>query len=492
MVLPSYSFIFIFLPIIIFLYYLVNSRGWYTFGKVILLAASLGFYLSLGWKGFLALIISVLITYLLTTFGLLRVHSPAGRKWILATGIVLNVLLLIYCKYLTYFELVLNSFTGAQLTYTAIVIPTGISYFTFSQIAFMVDSYRDNSIKYNFLDYSLFVFFFPKITVGPIALSTEMIPQFNDISRKKPDFDNLSKGFYRFTLGLSKKLLLADNLGALADLGYTPSVMGNLGTTNSVLAVVAYALQIYFDFSGYCDLASGICLMLGMDLCENFDSPYSSLSIRDFWKRWHISLTRFFTKYVYIPLGGNRKGKVRTYVNNLLIFLISGLWHGAATHFIVWGAVHGVGMIISKLIAPFTDKWPKAIRRVLTFIFVALAWVFFRADDLDMAMFMFKEIFTGGFIPMNAEIVAACIPVEGQFIQWLILKANSGITYYTGCAIILILIAIALYFSAFAKNAARRVEAFTATRGKLVITVILFVWSVLSLSSVTEFIYVNF
>lgn len=492
MVLPSYSFIFIFLPLVVAIYHFVNSKGWITVGKITLLASSLIFCFSLGWKGFVATLISIGVSYCIARFLLPLAKSQASKKWILALGIVLNILFLVYCKYLTYFELLLNTYTGSNLVYTAIVVPTGISYFTFSQIAFLVDSYKDDSLNYSILDYSLFVSFFPKITVGPIALSTEMIPQFNDNARKKLNYDNMAKGFYRFTLGLSKKLLIADNLGAFVDLGYTPANIGNLGTINAILVVIGYTLQIYFDFSGYCDLASGICLMLGLDLCENFDSPYCSLSIREFWKRWHITLTRFFTRYVYIPLGGNRKGKIRTYVNNLLIFLISGLWHGAATHFIVWGAVHGVGIIISKLIAGFTDKLPKALRWTVTFIFVSLAWVFFRANNLNHAMSIFEQVFTGGYKPINAEIVAACIPVEGQLLQWLILKANPAVTYYSGCAIILILMAIALYFAAFAKNAAVRTQNFVATKGKIVTTVILFVWSILSLSSVTEFIYVNF
>lgn len=492
MVLPSYSFIFIFLPLSVIIYHFVNSKGWFTCGKIALLFSSLVFYFSLGWKGFAAILASVLVTYSVSYFLFPLAKSQTLKKIFLAFGILLSVMFLIYCKYLTYFELLLNKYAGTNLVFTAIVVPTGISYFTFSQIAFLVDSYKDESIKYSLLDYSLFVTFFPKVTVGPIALSAEMIPQFNDSKRKKLDYDNMSKGFYRFTLGLAKKLLIADNLAGFVDLGFTPANIGNLGFINAALVIIAYTLQIYFDFSGYCDLASGICLMLGFDLCENFDSPYSSLSIREFWKRWHITLTRFFTRYVYIPLGGNRKGAFRTYLNNFLIFLISGLWHGAATNFILWGAIHGVGMIISKLIAAFTDKLPKAVRLIATFIFVSFAWVFFRATDAKHALSIFEQLFTGGYKPINAEIVAACIPAEGQLLQWLILKINPSVTYYSGCAILLILMAIALYLAVFSKNAAVRTREFVASKSKIITTVILFVWSILSLSSVTEFIYVNF
>ncbi len=492
MILPSYSFIFIFLPAVVILYHIANSRGLYTVAKAVLLISSLFFYalLTPGIKGLAALLISVVFCYVLATFGLRADLSNGVRRSLLAVGIVANVALLIYCKYLTYIGELWGTATGESLTFKAIVVPVGISYFTFSQIAYLVDTYRDPSTTYSFIDYALFVSFFPKISVGPIALTTELIPQFNDPLRKKCDYDKMAKGLYRFVLGLSKKLLLADNLGKYADIGYAN--ISNMGTTNAFLVILSYTLQIYFDFSGYCDLASGICMMLGFDLCENFDAPYSSLSITEFWKRWHISLTRFFRNYLYIPMGGNRKGKIRTYFNNLFIFLVSGLWHGAATHFVLWGGIHGVGMIVSKLINPFMKKVPKAIRWILTFSFVSLAWVFFRADSTKVALEMLSALFTGGFIPLNNELIATCVPTECQLLQWLILKISPDMTYYSACGIWIALVGIALYLSAFAKTSKERCESFVATRGKVAITMLLFTWSVLSLSEVAEFIYVNF
>ena len=492
MILPSYSFIFIFLPVTIILYMIANSRNLFTLGKIILLVSSLVFYglLTPGIKGLCALIASVAFCYIIATFGLTKDISQASRKLLLAVGIIVNIAFLVYCKYLSYIGHLIEQAGGSSFSFEAIVVPVGISYFTFSQIAYLVDTYRDPGIRYSFIDYALFVSFFPKITVGPIALTTEMIPQFNDSIRKRIDYDCMAKGFYRFTLGLAKKLLLADNLGKFADIGYAN--IPNLGTSNAILVILSYTLQIYFDFSGYCDLASGICLMLGLDLCENFDGPYRSLSISEFWKRWHISLTRFFRNYLYIPMGGNRKGKIRTYFNNMFIFLISGLWHGAATHFVLWGAVHGVGIITDKIISPVTKKVPKAIRWFLTFTFVNLAWVLFRADDTVIAMDMFKQLFTGGFIPLNSSLIAACIPTEFQLLQWIILKVAPDLTYYSGCAIWIVLVAIGIYFSAFSKTVRERCDNFVASRKKVAITVILFTWSVLSLSEVAEFIYVNF
>ncbi|MCR5301365.1 MAG: MBOAT family protein [Lachnospiraceae bacterium] len=492
MAITSYFFIFIFFPIITVLYWIVNSRKLYSAGKIILLVSSLLFYglLTPGIKGLIALLLIISVCYLLSTFGMRSSFSPALRKSVLAFGIVLNILFLIYCRYLAYIQSLLPADTGNSFVFEAIVVPIGISYFTFSQIAYMVDSYRDPDIRYSFLDYVLFVSFFPKITVGPIALTTEMIPQFNDIVRKQLNYDNMARGFYRFSLGLAKKLLIADNLGPFVDIGYKN--IPNLSSGDALLVTLSYTLQLYFDFSGYCDLASGMCLMLGMDLCENFDGPYHSLSIYEFWKRWHISLTRFFRNYLYIPLGGNRKGKVRTYVNNMIIFLVSGLWHGAANHFIIWGALHGVGVIISRLVRPVTQKLPKIIRWLLTFSFVNFAWVFFRADDTAMALDMLKQVFTGGLGALNSGIVGASIPAEFQLFQWFVLKLAPGLTFYTGCGIWILLVAVALYFAALSKPSGQRCASFAPSRKALLVTVILFVWSVLSLSDVAEFIYVNF
>lgn len=492
MVLPSYSFVFIFLPVVAVLYRVANFRRLYTAGKMILLVSSLFFYavLTPGIKGLAALAASIVFNYLLATFALTRDLKAVARKLLLALGVIADLGLLIYCRYLSYIDTLAQQAGIGSFTLSAIIVPVGISYFTFSQIAYLVDTYRDPKIRYSFIDYALFVSFFPKITVGPIALTTELIPQFNDISRKEADYDRMAKGFYRFTLGLAKKLIFADNLGKYADLGYANIL--NLGSGDALLVILSYTLQIYFDFSGYCDLASGICLMLGFDLCENFDGPYRSLSIREFWKRWHISLTRFFRNYMYIPMGGNRKGKIRTYVNNMIIFLVSGLWHGAATHFVFWGGIHGLGMIISKLIAPVTGKIPRIIRWVLTFSFVNLAWVFFRADDSVEALKMLYRLFAGGFVPLNTAIIANCVPTEFQLMQWLILKVAPDMTYYSGCVIWAGFVAAGIYFSAFSASTKERCERFAASRTKLAVTVILFAWSTLSMSEVAEFIYVNF
>lgn len=488
--LTSYSFILIFLPIVIIGWYHLNKKGLFNVAKGFLLVASLYFYSLMGKDALIALIASILICYLIGNFALCERFSPIIRKLFLTIGILINVGALLYCKYLLYFEMLLNNHAGTNFTFTALVIPTGISYFTFSQIAYLVDSYRDPSIKYSILDYSLFVSFFPKITVGPIALSTEMIPQFNDAAKRKVNYENLAKGLYGFIFGLFKKLILADSLASFVDIGYQN--IGNMGTTNALMIIVSYTMQIYFDFSGYCDMAVGICRMLNFDLPDNFNAPYRALSIADFWKRWHITLTRFFRNYVYIPLGGNRKGKIRTYINTFIIFLISGLWHGAATTFVVWGIIHGIGSIISKIISPFTEKLPKAIRWFLTFSFVNLAWVYFRAPDIASANQMIKQLFTGGFIPVNITMVSACIPPEGNLLQWIIFMTSPESLYYSGSIFLIAMIIFITIASVCFKTTAERVQEFKPTKGKIAIAVILLIWSILSLSEVTQFIYVNF
>ena len=491
MTFPSYSYIFIFLPIVITVYFLLNKWGKYTVAKCVLLAASLYFYSTFGLKGLIMIVLMTAITYAIGTWALSEGRSDTLRKTFMIIGIVLNTAVLLYCKYLVFFEIFLYDVTGNSLTYKAFVLPVGISYFTFSQIAYLVDSYRNpKGSACNILDYALFVTFFPKITVGPIALSTEMIPQFNDITRKQIDYDKLAKGMYGFVLGLAKKLILADTLGNLVDTGYLS--IANLNSVDALLVIVGYTLQIYFDFSGYCDMAIGICSMLGFELPDNFDAPYRALSITEFWKRWHITLTRFFRNYIYIPLGGNRKGTFRTYLNTFIIFFISGLWHGAAFHYVLWGVIHGVGMIISKLAAPVTRKLPKALRWLVTFIFVNLTWVYFRAPDVGSANMMIGKLFTGGIGRPNTVVAVAGLPIESDLLQWILAMFASDYTYLSTYIILAIIYGIALWLSTKGKTVRERVDGFVPSRGRVAVTVLLFVWSVISLSDIADFIYVNF
>lgn len=485
----SYSFILIFLPICVIGYNLLKKCGREWLPKVFLLAMSLIFYGFGNKKALLILLVSLCLNYLISI--LLRKNLNAAiAKIILGAGIVIDLAALIYFKYLTFFGGILNSIFKTAFTFESLLIPLGISFYTFSQIAYLVDCYRDSSLHVSFLDYAVFVTFFPKITVGPIALCTDMIREINETIRNRFDYERLSKGLIGLSFGLAKKVLIADNLSKYVDFGY--SHIEVLGSTNAAIVMLAYTLQIYFDFSGYCDIARSICLMLGFDLPVNFNSPYRALSITDFWKRWHITLTNFFRRYLYIPLGGNRKGKFRTYLNNFLIFLISGLWHGANLTFLIWGAIHGIGIIISKLIGGFTKKLPVAVRFIITFIFINLSWVVFRAPDINTALTFYKELFTGGLVPVNIEFIAASTPSMCNIIQWLILEFTSINTYWSGLVIIMALLLFSLYASIFMKNTDERIETFKPSGRLIAACTVLLILSILSLSEVSKFIYVNF
>lgn len=495
MVFNSYSFILIFLPLITVLYYQIKRLRKPVIAKAFLLAASLFFYGYHHLTALAVLMVSIGVNYALS-LALRRLSTSASshmKKAVLALGIVLNLSALFYCKYLGFFGDIAGSLLHRDITLSSLLLPLGISYYTFSQIAYLVDCYRDPGTVCGLLNYALFVSFFPKITVGPIALSTEMVPMFDSLAESGTDYDKIARGLMAFSFGLAKKMMLADTFGQYADFGYANVTI--LGSLDALLAMTAYTLQIYFDFSGCCDMARGICLMLGMDLPQNFDSPYRSLSINEFWKRWHITLTRFFRKYVYFPLGGNRKGKLRTYLNQMLIFLLSGLWHGASLSFLLWGAIHGIGIIVSKLLAPISVKCPRLIRLLITFTFVNFAWVYFRAPNITVAHIMFMRLFAGGISrinPVNADFIVAAMPAEFDFIQWFVVKYTTLNYYYTGLAIILIPIAFGLFASIFMKNTDERIKG-SVLNGKLALaTAALLFLGIVSLPTLSVFIYENF
>jgi len=489
MIFNSFIFVLLFLPLTVAGYYIINKTGHFDIAKLFLLCMSLWFYIYVHISFLPILILSILLNYGLVLL-MNRTVNKMIRKSLLVSGILLNLGSLIYFKYLGFFASTANQYLKTSFTVASVLLPLGISFFTFQQISYLVDSYRDSTLKYNFLDYSLFVAFFPKIAQGPIAFHHELIPQFNNENRKQINYENISKGLVCFSFGLAKKMLLADNLGAIADWGY-----GNipaLGTTNALIVMLAYTLQIYFDFSGYCDMASGICLFFNIDLVNNFDSPYKSLSISEFWKRWHITLTRFFRQYVYFPLGGNRKGKLRTYANMFIVFLLSGLWHGAALTFILWGMLHGIGMCLSKLCGKYTSKLPRLIRWLATFLFVNLAWVFFRSESITYANIFLKQLFSWNWIPVSAEMVILALPTEANLIQYLVQHYSSISIYYTASSIIIAFILFSTFASVYMKNIQQRLSSFIPNVKTIVLTLFLLLWSILSFSEVGTFLYINF
>jgi alginate O-acetyltransferase complex protein AlgI len=284
----------------------------------------------------------------------------------------------------------INRSLGLNLTISKILLPLGISFFVFEQIGFIVDVYRNPSIKYTFLDYCVFVTFFPHLVAGPIINHDEIIPQFNRKENFYLNLDNICKGMFLLSIGFAKKILIADYLAVKAKLGF--DTLQSLTFLQGWVTSISYTLQLYFDFSGYCDMAIGIALMFNIVLPFNFLSPYKASSIKEFWNTWHITLSKFLTRNVYIPLGGNRKGYLRTYLNSLIVFFLSGIWHGAGWTFILWGMLQGIAIVINRIWSDLGFKMNKLLGWFITINFVNAAWVFFRALNFNDALKVLKAM----------------------------------------------------------------------------------------------------
>lgn len=369
MLFSSLTFLFVFMPVLFVLY----TRKWHVWQNSILLVTSLGFYVWGGVSYSIVLVLSILFNYLI---GLqVRKHR---KKW-LVFGIVFNLLILVVFKYLDFFIENINLLFETDLKLLHIPLPLGISFFTFHGISFLTDIYRSpKEEKIRLDDTTLYICFFPQLVAGPIIRYHDIIAQ---IRSRTMTILKVNEGIQRFIIGLFKKVVIANTMGALAD-----SIMDlsstSLGASAAWLGILAYTLQIYYDFSGYSDMAIGLGEMLGFRIPENFRYPYIAQSIQDFWRRWHISLSTWFRDYVYIPLGGNRKGNFRTYFNLSFVFLLTGFWHGPTWSFVFWGAFHGFFLIMERLfLGELLKKIPAILRWAYTLLVVMIAWVFFRIEN---------------------------------------------------------------------------------------------------------------
>ena len=390
MLFNSYEFIFLFLPITLIVYFTLNRFRKYKLAKGWLVIASLYFY-SYFHKSYLILIMTSIGVNYLVGNRLSDSKSIIERKIFLILGVLFNVVGLGYFKYYDFFISNVNTVFKTNLPLLHILLPLGISFFTFQQLSFIVDSYYKKHLKYDFLSYCLFVTFFPQLIAGPIVLPTEMLPQFESEENKKINWENMNRGFYIFSIGLAKKVIIADTISNFANAGF--DMMESLNIVEAWLTSVSYTLQLYFDFSGYCDMAMGIALMFNIVLPINFNSPYKSTNIQEFWKRWHMTLGRFLTNYLYIPLGGNRKGELKTLRNLFIVFLVSGIWHGAGWNFIIWGMLHGICILIHRIWKNSGRKMNKFVGWFITTNLVNIFWIFFRATNLHDAIKVIKGMF---------------------------------------------------------------------------------------------------
>lgn len=436
MLFNSYEFIFLFCPLTIVFFFLTASKisgkaaiGWLVF-------ASLFFY---GWwnPAYLILITGSMIF----NFGIgsvLGKHEAAQIKnrIILAFGIFVNLALIGYFKYANFFIDNLNAVSGSSIHPEPIVLPLAISFFTFQQIAYLADAHKGLTREYSFLHYALFVTFFPQLIAGPIVHHQEVLPQFAEKKIFRPEYENMAVGLTMFFFGLFKKVVFADGIAAYASPVFSSAQAGTILTFFDAWGgALAYTFQLYFDFSGYSDMAIGLGRIFGIRLPMNFNSPYKSENIIEFWRRWHITLSRFLKNYLYIPLGGNRKGSAGRYANLMITMLLGGLWHGAGWPFVLWGGLHGMYLIINHAWQRFRKKYfqkltfnhffSRFLSRLITFCAVVTAWVFFRAESYEAAVNMLKGMsgYNGTDLPL--AVGYALGPLKGVL-------ENAGIAFTLG------------------------------------------------------------
>ncbi len=536
MLFNSYAFVLAFMPAFLLLFFVFrkasyNSPGLKWVCKWIIAAGSLLFYVPFGWKNLTVLAVSVAVNFLAARIivdslpGCRDEHKDSGNgrksslgKSVAAVAIIANVASLLFFKF------------------SGLFFPVAISFYTFNQISLLVDIYKGETDELTLSDYLAYILFFPKLLQGPLMgynsfkkeLEIALVPSVDSpatagVKRIKPGadqvdtvcryglYEGIMRGLFLFSMGLFKKVILADTFGKAVDYGFENIV--SLGSLEAFLIAVFYSFQLYFDFSGYCDMASGVSMMMGFSLPVNFDSPYKAVNIVDFWKRWHITLTGFFTKYVYIPLGGNRKGAARMYMNFMIVFLLSGLWHGNGWNFILWGAMHGVLFVITRAVmrirkksgasdheaAPDKGKQSKrstvfgriatATGVLLTFMYVTAAWVFFRAPSIADGAALLGRIFTGG-----RKAIATQLSASFQLDElWYVIKVTPLMKLdlvWELCLWLFLFGSAAMIF--FAPGALEISRKCRIGLGTTVATAVLLVWSIVSFAGVSTFLYMNF
>ncbi len=502
MLFNSSEFIFLFLPIALIVFFQLGGRGYHQIAIAWLVGVSFFFY---GWweASYLKLLVSSILFNYCTGVALSRCYTikHLNKKRLLAIGIIFNLVLLGYFKYANFFVSSINDSFGTNFNLHTIILPLAISFFTFNQIAYLVDAYRGDAKEYNFLNYCLFISFFPHLIAGPIVHHKEMIPQFNQNSIYRFNAENMAVGLTIFSLGISKKLFFADCLAPPATQVFDAASHGiSLTFFEAWIGAIAYSLQLYFDFSGYSDMAIGAARMFGIKFPLNFNSPYKAENIIDFWRRWHMTLSRFLRDYLYIPLGGNRKGKLRRYLNLMITMLLGGLWHGAGWTFAFWGGLHGIYLVINHQWDSFRQTlghdpsksswWSQGLGYLTTFIAIVVAWVFFRAENMAAALAVLKGMIGANGIssPFSSFITTTkvVILILLLLIAWLTPNTQQWMAQYNP--------AIDVVKNSFpAKRLWKRLQWQPTTALGVIFGVLIFVATKTLLAAPTsEFLYFNF
>ena len=388
MLFSSLTFLFIFLPLVIFIYYISNDK----YKNYILLLFSLIFY---SWgepKYIFLMLLSIVVNYILALI-IDKYRKSKLKVYTLIFSIIFNIGLLFIFKYLSFFTININNMFNMNIRILNIVLPIGISFYTFQILSYVIDVYRnDVKVQKNIFVLGTYISFFPQLIAGPIVRYSTIEKQ---LMKREHNFSMFCDGLRRFFVGLIKKVLIANNVALIADTIFNSTAVSNYNFIILIVALISYTIQIYYDFSGYSDMAIGLGKMFGFTFLENFNYPYIAISITDFWRRWHISLSTWFRDYVYIPLGGNRCSKARWIFNILVVWFLTGFWHGASWNFIIWGMYYAILLLIEKLfLSKFLEKLPKVIRFIYTFLLVNIGWLIFRIEDLSILKNVFINIIT--------------------------------------------------------------------------------------------------
>lgn len=470
MLFNSFEFIFVFLPVVLLAYFSLNRLNLHQWAKGVLVLASLYFYAFFNTSYLPIIVSSILVNYGVAVG--MRKWDGVTKKVLFGIGLLFNLGMLGYFKYTDFMIENVNALFNTSYTLKNILLPLGISFFTFQQLAFVVDTYKNKGRLPKFLDYCNFVTFFPQLIAGPIVLPEEMLPQFEDKANRNPRAKNLFDGIFIFSVGLAKKVIIADSIAVFANAGYNLD-LPHYTMAEAWLISLSYTFQLYFDFSGYCDMAIGIGKMFNINLPLNFNAPYRATNFQDFWRRWHITLNRFLTQYVYIPLGGSRRKEVRVYFNIGIVFLISGIWHGAGWTFVVWGVCHGIGVMIHRIWKKKGYSMPSGLGMFITFFFINILWVLFRADNMHEAWVIISSMFDNHQLylsPAYTSHLPSILPnsVNMMILFFAMLAGVIGPTAYQLC------------------------NDYGWYRAKQAVTVICFVGGVLFISRVVTFLYFNF
>ena len=484
----SYIFILLFLPCFTAAYFLLNRISLLS-GKLLIIGAGIVFYLFGGVKTAAVFGFSIVLNLL---FALLIVRADSGgrlpgKRLLLTAAVAMNAAGLLVLKYTDFAISSVNSLFGTGFALKGPALPLGISFFTFQQIMYLVSVFRGELGNVSVVDYLAYILYFPKLLMGPLAGPMDLVAQFNDPVLKRCRPENIAAGIKLLCRGLFKKVILADTFSRAVLWGFSHQETASSG--DLFLVMLFYTFEIYFDFSGYSDMALGVSEMVNIRLPINFNYPYRALSVRDFWKRWHMSLTGFLTKYVYFPLGGSRKGELRTYVNIMIVFLVSGLWHGANMTFLLWGALYGLLQIAERFVSRRTGrKGSTAAGWAVTFLTVNVLWLLFRSESVSQWTTLLGRMFSFRKMGVSAGLIRAFALPEVTF---LVKCAGLGTPLDTVRLItMLVFIGVSALLCLIPERTVRQ-EGGRGAAG-MILCAAVFVWAVLCLSSESTFVYSGF